>query len=333
MPRTMTDLWHAWRTAGEDAAFETLVRPCLPALYDAARRHGLSADDAEDAVQDALLDLARQRSAKPADVGVGAWLMQAVRFKALTMRRSATRRRRHEMRPRASTESGREAPRLDVTDEVEHALARLPEEDHQVLAFRFLYDLGYREIAYVLGISPNACRIRVHRASTRLRGRLGAKAIAFLAAIPLPEPSASAAWIAFVTQAAAPAAGLGAATLGGVVMGTTAKMALAAVTAAAITSGAFLVSGTDPSRTPGAEQPAPVIRVAAEAPDAPPVLIGTVPKGLADLEPTEEEVLWLEGRLVEERQRLAAARVQKSDSGLQVLRKVFCITPDDPTYT
>ncbi|MDJ0975795.1 MAG: RNA polymerase sigma factor [Planctomycetota bacterium] len=256
-------LWTAWVRDRDEAAFETLVRPELPASYNLARRMGLADADAQDVVQEALGELAQTRSQRPAQVGVGAWLMRAVRLRALMSRRSERRRKRREAthgRPlRKATATG---AAVDVEEEVEHALSLLGEDDRQILVLRFLYDLEYREIAYVLGVSENACRIRVHRASERLRARLGNKAPTLLAAIPLIGLPNAAPAIAAATQGAAGAA-LGSTFLGAVIVNTGMKMAASAAAAALLTAGAFVAFQKE-AAPPITEPPTEVGAVPAE---------------------------------------------------------------------
>jgi RNA polymerase sigma-70 factor (ECF subfamily) len=52
------------------------------------------------------------------------------------------------------------------------AIARLPEEQRQVIIMRFIEDADYREIASALKKSEGAVRITVHRALKDLRARL-----------------------------------------------------------------------------------------------------------------------------------------------------------------
>ncbi len=220
-------LWDAWRVRRQAAAFDRLVRPHLPALIDCARRQGLGTAAAEDAVQDALVELARHRTSRPAEVGVAAWLMRSVSLRARTLRRSAARRRRHEAAAAGAHEARGKptTPATEVEGRVEAALAELAEGDRQVLLFRFLYDLDYREIACVLGISESACRVRVHRAMKRLRSRLGDQAVVLVGALPLDEADGASRWI---TAATAPGTHAGGSLLaaGGLGMGMAAKVAL-----------------------------------------------------------------------------------------------------------
>jgi RNA polymerase sigma-70 factor (ECF subfamily) len=315
-------LWTAWTTRRDERAFETLVREEVPAICDAARRWGIPREDAEDVVQEALAALARETSDRPGRVGVGAWLMRTVRFRALNRRRANLRRARRERSAAAPAPAEPSGAATDVRHEVERALAHAAEEDREVLLLRFVYDLEYREVAYVLGISENACRIRVHRAAGRLRERLGPKGLAMLAAIPLPDVAATAPWIAAATQTAA---GAGWAAAGGLLVGTASKMAVAAATAAALTAAGFVAFDRARAPEPAEERAAaPQARVVAD-PSVPqePVLRGEKPLDLGELAPTDEETRWLKDALVQERRRRELAALQPGDSGLDVMRRVF----------
>ncbi len=241
-----TTLWNAWVTRRDEAAFETLVRPELSATYNLARRMGLPDADAHDVVQEALSELAQTRTRKPGEVGVGAWLMRTVRMRSLMTQRGERRRKRRERRKAEATRGATtDAAAFDVEEEVERALGLLSDDDRQILELRFIYDLDYREISYVLGVSENACRIRVHRASERMRKRIGNKAPTLLAALPLAALPDAANVIAVAAQSAAGANAAGT-LLGGALMSTGIKMAASAAAAALLTAGAFVAFDKQP---------------------------------------------------------------------------------------
>lgn len=56
--------------------------------------------------------------------------------------------------------------------ELEAALDELPEAQRQAVQLRFGDDLAYEQVAVVLDTSPQAARVRVHRALSTLRARL-----------------------------------------------------------------------------------------------------------------------------------------------------------------
>lgn len=65
-----------------------------------------------------------------------------------------------------------DAPPPPEDDALGAALAELPPADQEVLRLWAWEQLPPREIALVLGITPNAASIRLHRATTRLRAAL-----------------------------------------------------------------------------------------------------------------------------------------------------------------
>jgi RNA polymerase sigma-70 factor (ECF subfamily) len=63
--------------------------------------------------------------------------------------------------------------RQELRDRVRAAMARLPEDDREVLVLRYLEQLSISEIAAVQGISEGAVKMRRTRALERLCGLLG----------------------------------------------------------------------------------------------------------------------------------------------------------------
>ncbi|MGH3348293.1 MAG: RNA polymerase sigma factor, partial [Nocardioides sp.] len=61
-------------------------------------------------------------------------------------------------------------PRDDV---VHDALARLREDDAEMLRLWAWEQLGPAEIATVVGVTPNAVSVRLHRARSRLADEIG----------------------------------------------------------------------------------------------------------------------------------------------------------------
>ena len=57
-------------------------------------------------------------------------------------------------------------------DELERAMARLPERHRRVLTLRYYDDLDPAEASAVLGVSPGTFAVRLHRALAALRGVL-----------------------------------------------------------------------------------------------------------------------------------------------------------------
>src|SRR5688572_22505450 len=328
-----SNLWAAWRRHGDGEAFATLVRPEVGRALGLARSHGCGPEDAEDAVQDALVQLATERGTGPDRVGVRAWFFRAVRDRARTRARAGWRLRRRERaaaRPEAvpGDDGG-----LALREQVERALLGLDEGDREAVRLRYLLDLEYREMAYVLGASEEACRVRVHRAVGRLKERLGAGAAALMGSIALAVPERAPILIQAAiasAQGAGVAAG-GAVSGGAIAMAATGKTVVGVAVGLALGLAGGFVAGSGSSvgtaGTPRADHPSPTVSApmpeargaARDAVAAPAPAAGN--GDLRDLDATADELRFLREVLAAERTRRAALRLDPADGGLEVLRK------------
>jgi RNA polymerase sigma-70 factor (ECF subfamily) len=125
--------------------------------------------DADDAVQDAFMNLARQ-AVLPEQVG--AWLHKVVRNAALSAARSRGRRQRRE-----ATASTCEAwfsavdDQLDARSATRH-LAELAPESREVIVARLWGGLTFDQIARLQGCSITTAHRRYHDGLSRLHERL-----------------------------------------------------------------------------------------------------------------------------------------------------------------
>ncbi len=107
---------------------------------------------------------------------VKAYLMAIARNLFIEQRRSSARRAdlRDEHADGHPDPEAAAASRMEL-QAVLSALQRLDEEDRAAVLLRAEEGLSYEEIAAILGTTPTAARVRVHRARTRLkRARLSA---------------------------------------------------------------------------------------------------------------------------------------------------------------
>jgi DNA-directed RNA polymerase specialized sigma24 family protein len=134
-PSDTARLWRRWRRTQASSTFEEVVRPEVPYARDFARRLGATADEADDAVQDALLLLARERSDDPWRVGLRAWLCRRVALRVKMRARAGSRRRRRERTAayRAPVADGDPAAPAEMRDEVHAALAHLDAADRRIV--------------------------------------------------------------------------------------------------------------------------------------------------------------------------------------------------------
>ncbi|MFN8544879.1 MAG: sigma-70 family RNA polymerase sigma factor [Candidatus Binatia bacterium] len=169
--------------AGDETAFEAIVRLHGSAMLATARRFFTSDDDARDVVQDACLSAFRSLARFHGGASLATWLHRIVVNAALM--RLRTRRRRPEdsieaLLPRFDDQGhwveGAAQWRGDAVIErdelratVRASIDRLPDTYRCVLVLRDLEDLDTGEVADLLGITPNAVKVRLHRARQALR--------------------------------------------------------------------------------------------------------------------------------------------------------------------
>jgi RNA polymerase sigma-70 factor (ECF subfamily) len=127
-------------------------------------------DCADDCVQEALIELARQPACPPNPV---AWLFRVVRNKAISHSRAARRRERREqfayrLRPQESATS---VEQIDSTD-VAAAVASLPDEQREVVVARTWGQLNFEQIAELVGCSISTAHRRYEAGLAALRERL-----------------------------------------------------------------------------------------------------------------------------------------------------------------
>ena len=171
--------------AGDDRAFETLVRRHGGRMLAVARRLLRDENDAADAVQDALLSVSRAIDGFQGGSRLSTWLHRVV-VNAALMRLRAQRRRREEsiedLLPRFVADGHQARPaepwaapaedRLETEETralVSASIGRLPETYRVVLMLRDIEELDTQETAAVLGVTANAVKIRLHRARQALR--------------------------------------------------------------------------------------------------------------------------------------------------------------------
>jgi RNA polymerase sigma-70 factor (ECF subfamily) len=152
--------------AGDGRAFEELLTPVLGPAFRLAMTMLKEREAAEDAVQEAALKAWRKLGGFREGSELRPWFLAIVANECRSVRRTRWWGviRIGEL-PTRSTSEDRSAERLDL----DAALDRLPQ--HQLLALSLYYhlDLPIEEVARVIGCSPGAARVRIHRALAVLR--------------------------------------------------------------------------------------------------------------------------------------------------------------------
>jgi RNA polymerase sigma-70 factor, ECF subfamily len=174
---------------GERELFHDLIRPYERGAFILAYSILLNRDDAEDAVQQAMLNVFSHLSQLDDADRFKQWAMRIVENEAKMQRR---KRRRHlyeplddsngdaaeerPIRPRQFAD-WRELPsdvveRTEVRSAVSKAMAELPQILREVFVLRDVQHLDVAETAEALGIGESAVKTRLHRARLMMRESL-----------------------------------------------------------------------------------------------------------------------------------------------------------------
>lgn len=171
--------------AGDAAACERFVRARTGPALLLARRFLDNEADAHEAVQDAFLSFFRALPTFRVESSLTTWLHRIV-VNAARMKRRARRRRPEssidELLPRFDADGHRKdvracwaSPALEQVETaelralVQRKIAELPESYRNVIMLRDIQQLDTCATAELLGESPGAVKVRLHRARQALR--------------------------------------------------------------------------------------------------------------------------------------------------------------------
>lgn len=174
--------------AGEETAYEELVRRQTGRLLAVARRVLRSEEDARDAVQDAFLQAFRKLEGFEGESSLSTWLHRIV-VNACLMRLRTRRRKPEqsidELLPSFHDDGHRVDPgppwrppgpdpveEKELRERVRSGIDSLPEIYRTAILLRDIEGLESGEAARLLGIQTEAFKMRVHRGRQALRGLL-----------------------------------------------------------------------------------------------------------------------------------------------------------------
>ena len=173
--------------AGDERAFEELVRSTMGRLLAAARRLLRNEEEARDAVQSAYIKAFQSTGAFREESRISTWLHRIVVNEALMRLRSRTKEEplADELLPLFKTDGHQVRETADWSDSAERALERsetaalvsasidqLPEPYRTTLIVRDLDELTPDEASAALGVNKNVLKVRLHRGRQMLRALL-----------------------------------------------------------------------------------------------------------------------------------------------------------------
>jgi RNA polymerase sigma factor (sigma-70 family) len=162
---------------GDRAAYETLLRDCVPFIAAIARRRGVPPDRADDVVQETLLTIHRARATYDPRRSFDAWLRVIVERRAVDVLRQAYRHGAREVHaPLAYDNHADEDVNLAAGIErrenagwVQAAVAELPKSQRDAVRHLMLEEKSLDDAAALTGRSKGSLKVNLHRALKALR--------------------------------------------------------------------------------------------------------------------------------------------------------------------
>jgi RNA polymerase sigma-70 factor (ECF subfamily) len=163
--------------AGDEAVYTRVYAFLAPRLIAIAQQH-VPVSVAEEITQDVLLSLWEQRQPWPAARGITVYLYTVVRRRAIDHARHQGVVGRVEAAARVAEDSpgaGAAFPspdeavdRHDLAAAIERALEMLSERPRTAFVLRWIHQLGYAEVAEIMGVNEATARKLVSRARESL---------------------------------------------------------------------------------------------------------------------------------------------------------------------
>jgi RNA polymerase sigma factor (sigma-70 family) len=166
-------------SAGDDAAFTTLVTRFQPAVFRWALTFARDPDEAEDITQEVFVRTHRQLGDYRSDGPLDAWLYSITRRAALELTRKGKRRARLALSPAASppgdvytTDPGGRVDRERAATVIRELFAGLPGRQREIFDLVDLQGLSPAEAAERTGMKPVSVRANLFKARKAIRESL-----------------------------------------------------------------------------------------------------------------------------------------------------------------
>lgn len=165
---------------GDGAAYQTLLRDCIPVIKSVARRRRVDADRIDDVVQDVLLTIHRARHTYDPSRSFTAWLCVIADRRAIDLLRRTRRQGMREVHAPLAFEShvddaadpSRGLVRADAIGTVAHALASLPARQREAVHHFVIEERSLADISALTRRTKGSLKVNLHRALKALRGKM-----------------------------------------------------------------------------------------------------------------------------------------------------------------
>jgi RNA polymerase sigma factor (sigma-70 family) len=175
--------WMAAAQAGDGAAYQALLRDCIPVIKSVARRRGVADDRVDDVVQDVLVTVHRARPTYDPGRSFTAWLSVIADRRAIDLLRRTRRQDLREVYAPLAFEShadqaadpARGLVHADATGTITRALASLPMRQREAVQHLVLEERSLADAAALTRRSKGSLKVNLHRALKALRDRMKAR--------------------------------------------------------------------------------------------------------------------------------------------------------------
>jgi RNA polymerase sigma factor (sigma-70 family) len=166
--------------AGDSAAYQTLLRDCIPLIMSVARRRRVEADRIDDVVQDVLLTVHRARHTYDPSRSFTAWLCVIADRRAIDLLRRTRRQDKREVhaplafesRADESADPSRGLALADAIGTVTRALASLPARQREAVQHFVIEERSLADTSALTRRTKGSLKVNLHRALKALRGKM-----------------------------------------------------------------------------------------------------------------------------------------------------------------
>ncbi|HUO67257.1 MAG TPA: sigma-70 family RNA polymerase sigma factor [Gammaproteobacteria bacterium] len=147
---------------GDTRAFERLYRALAPSVYGFCLRLARDSAEAQDCVQETFVRAWQRLGDFRGESRIGTWLHRIALNEVLGRRRHRAVEYRH--LATVDTSMRRSHDDSATMQDLEEAIARLPERAKDVFVLRAIYGYTHEEIASMLGVTEGTSKSQLHRA-------------------------------------------------------------------------------------------------------------------------------------------------------------------------
>ncbi|WP_188315891.1 RNA polymerase sigma factor [Chitinophaga agrisoli] len=171
---------------GDAKAFERLYQQTVIGLTNQAYSVLKDRELTQDILQDIYVSLYLRRFELPADINIGGYLNNAVKYKVSTILRDRLARAPHHsylLRQEQEAEASQPDPyeHVALRQRIKAGIDTLPEKCRQAFMLNYYNSLSYKAIAHEMGISVKTVEKHISKALQVLRRELSGELYLFIA--------------------------------------------------------------------------------------------------------------------------------------------------------